>query len=79
MNTAVRIAIALAWLLPCSAFADNAIVVGSKAFTEGFVLGEIAAQSIESASTVRVERKLGMGNTGIRIRGAAQRRHRCVS
>ncbi len=65
MNTAVRIAIALAWLLPCSAFADNAIVVGSKAFTEGFVLGEIAAQSIESASTVRVERKLGMGNTGI--------------
>ena len=41
------------------------IVVGSKVFTEGFVLGEIAAQTIESASTVPVERKLGMGSTGI--------------
>jgi osmoprotectant transport system permease protein len=45
--------------------AADAIVVGSKAFTEGYVLGEIAAQTIESASTVPVTRKLGMGSTGI--------------
>jgi osmoprotectant transport system permease protein len=41
------------------------VVVGSKAFTEGYVMGEIAAQTIESASTVKVDRKLGMGSTGI--------------
>jgi osmoprotectant transport system permease protein len=45
--------------------AADAIVVGSKAFTEGYVLGEIAAQTIESSSTVPVTRKLGMGSTGI--------------
>jgi osmoprotectant transport system permease protein len=41
------------------------IVVGSKAFTEGYVMGEIAAEAIESASPVTVDRKLGMGSTGI--------------
>ena len=34
-------------------FAAERIVVGSKAFTEGYVLGEIAAQTIESATTFR--------------------------
>ena len=52
-------------LVPAGAVAADAIVVGSKAFTEGYVLGEIAAQTIESASTVPVSRKLGMGSTGI--------------
>jgi len=52
-------------LLPAGAVGADAIVVGSKAFTEGYVLGEIAAQTIESASTVPVKRKLGMGSTGI--------------
>jgi osmoprotectant transport system permease protein len=52
-------------LLPAGVLAADAIVVGSKAFTEGYVLGEIAAQTIESASTVPVTRKLGMGSTGI--------------
>jgi osmoprotectant transport system permease protein len=51
--------------VPASAAAADTIVVGSKAFTEGYVLGEIAAQTIESASTVPVTRKLGMGSTGI--------------
>ena len=47
------------------AFAAEAIVVGSKGFTEGFVLGEIAAQAMESVSKTPVQRKLGMGSTGI--------------
>jgi osmoprotectant transport system permease protein len=51
--------------LPSPALAADTIVVGSKAFTEGYLLGEIAAQTIESSSKVRVERKLGMGSTGI--------------
>ncbi len=46
--------------------ADKPIVVGSKIFTEGYVLGEVAAQTIEaSAPPVPVVRKLGMGSTGI--------------
>jgi osmoprotectant transport system permease protein len=52
-------------LLPAGVVAADAIVVGSKVFTEGYVLGEIAAQTIESASNVPVTRKLGMGSTGI--------------
>jgi osmoprotectant transport system permease protein len=55
-------------LLLCSnaIAADKAIVVGSKIFTEGYVLGEVAAQTIEaSVPPVPVIRKLGMGSTGI--------------
>lgn len=44
--------------------ADN-IVVGGKIFTEGYLLGEIGAQTIEASSKVPVTRKLGMGSTGI--------------
>jgi len=47
------------------ASAADRIIVGSKAFTEGYVLGEIAAQTVESVSTGPVSRKLGMGSTGI--------------
>src|SRR5271155_32188 len=56
-------------LLPClfpgAAFAADGIVVGGKIFTEGYVLGEVAAQTIEASSPVPVTRKLGMGSTGI--------------
>jgi osmoprotectant transport system permease protein len=48
------------------AHAAQTIVVGSKIFTEGYVLGELAAQTIEASSPpVPVTRKLGMGSTGI--------------
>ncbi len=62
---------AAGWLLAASLvhtaplFAANGIVVGSKAFTEGYVLGEIAAQTVEAATNSPVARKLGMGSTGI--------------
>jgi osmoprotectant transport system permease protein len=59
------LAICCALLLSRGAVAADSIVVGSKVFTEGYVLGEIAAQTIESSSSVPVERKLGMGSTGI--------------
>jgi osmoprotectant transport system permease protein len=52
-------------LLCRSADASDTIVVGSKIFTEGYILGEIAAQTIEASSAVPVTRKLGMGSTGI--------------
>ncbi len=47
------------------AAADDKLVVGSKIFTESYVLGEIAAQTMEQAADTPVDRKLGMGSTGI--------------
>jgi osmoprotectant transport system permease protein len=51
--------------LPAVGRAAEAIVVGGKIFTESYILGEIAAQSMAAQSSVPVERKLGMGSTGI--------------
>jgi len=39
--------------------------VGSKSFTESYVVAEIVAQVAEQAGEVPVERKLGLGGTGI--------------
>jgi osmoprotectant transport system permease protein len=64
-STLVVASMGLLLALPLSVQAAETIVVGSKAFTEGYVLGEIAAQTIESASKTPVTRKLGMGSTGI--------------
>jgi len=59
----------LAWcgvLLCASRVATADIVVGSKIFTEGYILGELAAQTLEaSRPPVPLVRKLGMGSTGI--------------
>jgi osmoprotectant transport system permease protein len=54
------------WPLPASAAAANSpVVIGGKIFTESYVLGEIGAQSIEATTHTPVNRKLGMGSTGI--------------
>jgi osmoprotectant transport system permease protein len=58
-------AMLLATLWSCAAAAADSIVIGGKIFTEGYVLGEIGAQTIEASSPVPVTRKLGMGSTGI--------------
>jgi glycine betaine/choline ABC-type transport system substrate-binding protein len=49
--------------LVCSCSRTNAIVVGSKNFTEQLILGEIAAQQIERKLHIPVERKLNLGGT----------------
>jgi osmoprotectant transport system permease protein len=55
-----------AFIFSSAMAADKPIVVGSKIFTEGYILGELAAQTIEASSPpVPVTRKLGMGSTGI--------------
>ena len=51
---------AFALLCSCS---KNAIVVGSKNFTEQLILGEIAAQQLERKLHVPVQRKLDLGGT----------------
>lgn len=42
----------------------DVVVIGSKAFTEGIILGEILAQTIEQ-SGLRVERRFNLGGTNI--------------
>ncbi len=49
-------------LLACSCGRNNAIVIGSKNFTEQILLGEIAAQTLERKH-LPVERRLGLGGT----------------
>jgi osmoprotectant transport system permease protein len=44
---------------------SGAIRVGSKNFTEQIILGEILAQTIESRTSLRVERRLNLGGTFI--------------
>ena len=57
--------LALAVLLAPSATAGGVVRVGSKSFTESYLLAEIAAQTIETAGGTSVERRLGLGGTGI--------------
>jgi osmoprotectant transport system permease protein len=56
---------AIGGLASSAACAAEPVVIGGKIFTEGYILGEIAAQTIESKTHAPVTRKLGMGSTGI--------------
>jgi osmoprotectant transport system permease protein len=47
---------------------DTVIRIGSKAFTESYVLAEIVAQVVEQSGEARVERRLGLGGTGVTYR-----------
>jgi osmoprotectant transport system substrate-binding protein/osmoprotectant transport system permease protein len=52
-------------LAAVQALAQPTLTVGSKRFTESYILGEIIAASAERAGEAKVVRKPGMGNTGI--------------
>lgn len=66
MKAGAWLGVLLATFLATGALAADKIVVGSKIFTEGYVLAEIAAQTLEaSRPPVPIVRKLGMGSTGI--------------
>ena len=51
-------------LLAAHAVAAAPLVVGSKRFTESYILGEIVTQTLQAAGTPAVHRP-GLGNTGI--------------
>lgn len=55
-------ALAVAAVLPLTSQAQQAVRVGSKNFTEQFVLAEIYAQALE-ASGIKTEKKLNLGGT----------------
>jgi osmoprotectant transport system permease protein len=62
----VQRALLLLWALlalPAGA-ADTVVVVGSKRFTESYILGEIVRQTLVAAG-LPAEHKQGLGNTGI--------------
>ena len=47
---------------------DGAIRVGSKSFTESYILAEVMAQLVEQVGEARVERRVGLGGTGVTYR-----------
>lgn len=49
----------------CSPSHSNRIVVGSKNFTESFILGELIAQQIEAHTNLKVERRFYLAGTYI--------------
>ena len=60
-----RALLALLTLLPALCAAQASINVGSKRFTESYVIAEIVAQTIRSAGEAAAVHHPGMGNTGI--------------
>ena len=52
-------------LLSCSSSHADRIVVGSKNFTESFILGELMAQQIEAHTNLKVERRFYLAGTYI--------------
>ena len=55
----------LVLLSSCSPSHENRIVVGSKNFTESFILGELIAQQIEAHSDLKVDRRFYLAGTYI--------------
>ena len=61
----VAIVLFVLTLLSCSPSHGDRIVIGSKNFTESFILGELIAQQIESHTHVKVERRFYLAGTYI--------------
>src|SRR5262245_20507159 len=53
------------WLLPGLALAQSTLNVGSKRFTESYILAEIVARKIDAAGEARAAHQQGLGNTAI--------------
>ena len=67
----VAVVVAVAVMVAAPAEAAGLVRVGSKSFTESYVVAEIAAQVIEAAGEGQVERRVGLGGTGIAYRAVA--------
>ncbi len=57
--------------LPARAADKPTVTVGSKTFTESYILAEIVAQSLEATGEAVVIRKFGLGGTGFLYRALA--------
>jgi len=65
-------AVALWLVAGGEAGAAGIVRVGSKSFTESYVLAEIASQVIEATGEAAVDRRLGLGGTGITYRAVVE-------
>lgn len=63
-----RLALALIFV-GAAAAAKPKLTVGSKTFTESFLLAEIVAQTVEAAGEADADRRLGLGDTAIVFEG----------
>jgi osmoprotectant transport system permease protein len=52
-------------LVPLACAAQDAIQIGSKRFTESYILGEIAAQAVNASPAARAVHRPGLGNTSL--------------
>jgi len=59
------LAAALTAAMPAGAAEQPVVRIGSKSFTESYILAELVAQIVEQAGEARVDRKFGLGGTGI--------------
>jgi len=59
------LAAALTAAMPAGAAEQPVVRIGSKSFTESYILAELVAQIVEEAGEARVDRKFGLGGTGI--------------
>jgi len=64
----------LLWAAPATPAEPPSIRVGSKSFTESYILAEIVAQIIDDTGEARAERRLGLGGSGI-VHGALASGH----
>ena len=64
LTAALALIAALPFAVPATA-ADGVIRVGSKSFTESYILAEVIAQVIEQVGEARAERRVGLGGTGL--------------
>lgn len=60
-----RLHLTVLLLLPALGLAQPAVNVGSKRFTESYILGEIVTQSVSRAGDARAAHQQGLGNTAI--------------
>ncbi len=61
----VALVIVVVLLGASASHAETGLVIGSKRFTESYILGEIAAQTVRAAASGPVEHRPGLGNTAI--------------
>src|SRR5215510_16115265 len=64
-RTIVAVVVSGLFLCSCSPSHSDRVVVGSKNFTESFILGELIAQQIETHTNLKVERRFYLAGTYI--------------
>src|SRR5262245_48832297 len=68
MTRALAAVVGVVVACACAEADTGSARVGSKSFTESYLLAEIVARLVEEAGEIRAERRFGLGGTGIAYR-----------